>query len=203
MQLQQPFAAFSDGLDGDVLAVISGAPDRPFAIATVQRLVPGGRSRNGVVKVLDRLAEQGIILLEDAGGLRTYRLNTEHLLAPAALEVSRVRARFLDRLRSAVEPMSVRFAALFGSAARGEMRPDSDLDLFFAVDAASRVSVEESLFDLTAAVHRWTGNQVNPVVYDAESVRSGDPLLASIDREGIPLTAERRWLASRLRESSR
>lgn len=202
MQLQSPFAAMSDGLDGDVLLVLSGAPDRPFAVSAVQRLVPGERSRNGVAKVLNRLAEQGIVLFNDLAGVHTYTLNRDHLLADAVLDVARARGRLLERLRSASDSMPVRYAALFGSAARGTMRPDSDIDLFFVVDGPARIEAEDHIFDLTTSVHRWTGNEVNPILYDVADVRSDDPLVASVDADGIPLTKDRWWLRAHLRKDA-
>jgi predicted nucleotidyltransferase len=203
VQLQSPFAALSSGLDGDVLMVLSSLSDRPFTVSAIQRLVPGGRSRNGVKKVLDRLTEQGIVVFDDIGGVSTYALNRDHLLASAVLEVAGARTRFLDRVRGEIASMPVRYAALFGSAARGAMRPDSDIDLFFAVDAVSRTDAEDRIYDLTLAVHRWTGNQVNPIVYDVSGVSPDDPLIGSIASEGIPLVEDRRWLQAHLRKAAR
>lgn len=201
MQLQNPFTALSPTVDADVLAELASVPPgRPHPLpAIVERTK---RSRTGVLTVLERLVQQGVVLFDDIGGVKTYQLNREHLLAEHIVAISESRARFLARLRDACELIPVRYAALFGSAARGTMRPDSDIDLFFVVDAAERERADDRIFDLTGAVHRWTGNEVNPVVYDATAISSDDPLIAAIDAEGIPLTNGRRWLRNQLREAA-
>ena len=66
---------------GDSPMVLSSLSDRPITVSAIQRLVPGGPSRNGVKKVLDRLTEQGIVVFDDIGGVSTYALNRDHLLA--------------------------------------------------------------------------------------------------------------------------
>jgi len=55
MQTQQPLAAITPTLDGDVLVVLARA-DAPFTAGVIQKLL-GGRSYAGIRKVLDRLVE--------------------------------------------------------------------------------------------------------------------------------------------------
>ena len=52
----------------------------------------------------------------------------------------------LARLRENEGPLrerGIRHAALFGSCARGEERPDSDIDIMIEVDPAARIGVYE------------------------------------------------------------
>jgi predicted nucleotidyltransferase len=52
----------------------------------------------------------------------------------------------IARLRKnepALRGRGVRHAALFGSSARGEQRPDSDVDIMIEVDPAARIGIYE------------------------------------------------------------
>ncbi|HEY5211087.1 MAG TPA: nucleotidyltransferase family protein [Stellaceae bacterium] len=56
------------------------------------------------------------------------------------------RIEILDRLReheSELHRRGVKRVALFGSVARGEARPDSDIDLMVDIDPAARIGVFE------------------------------------------------------------
>jgi len=56
------------------------------------------------------------------------------------------RRDIIARLRENEAPLrqrGVRHAALFGSCARGEQRPDSDVDIMIEVDPAARIGVYE------------------------------------------------------------
>ena len=61
--------------------------------------------------------------------------------------ISRVdRQDIIARLRkseAALRDRGVRHAALFGSRARGEERPDSDVDIMIEVDPAARIGIYE------------------------------------------------------------
>ena len=56
------------------------------------------------------------------------------------------RREIIARLRendAALRKRGVRHAALFGSCARGEERPDSDVDIMIEVDPSARIGVYE------------------------------------------------------------
>jgi len=202
MQIQSPFAVLAPTVDGAVLSVLAHTPRGwPCTLSFIVERV--GRSRSGVLLVLERLVEQGIVLFDDITGVKTFQLNHDHLLAPQVIAISNARTVFIDRLRTACDTMPLRYAALFGSAARGEMRPDSDIDLLFIADSKDRDTVEDRVHDLAMAARMWTGNAVNPIYFSTEDITASDELLHTIAEEGIPLTEDSRWLRTHLRELRR
>lgn len=194
MQLTRPFEVVTPTVDGDVLQVLAGA-DARFTVGELHRLV-GDHSYNGVKKASLRLVRQGIVTAELSGTVNTYSLNRHHLAAPAVLALASLRVLFLDRLQAAlaewVHPPV--FAALFGSASRGDMRPDSDIDLFL-VRPGSVEDTSESLEDWRRDTDRiqrdataWTGNDTRVLEMSLTEVRAGlatgDALLTEIRAEG-------------------
>lgn len=199
MQLQSPLSTITSSVDGELLGVLARTPGRQFALSEISALVPG-RSYAGLRNSAERLVEQGIVLGARYGNTKVFSLNTEHLAAPAIISLEAANAIFLERLATACAAMPVVFAAVFGSAARGEMRPDSDIDLFFvARSPADADEVDDAVFDLAGDVRAWTGNEANPVVFAAADVRPGVPLFASVAEEGIVVAGDRSWLTARLR----
>ena len=79
VQLNKPLGTVTPTLDGDVLAVLASA-DATFTISQVHRILTTV-SAEGIRKVLNRLAIQGVVLHDQVGRTNTYRLNTEHLAA--------------------------------------------------------------------------------------------------------------------------
>lgn len=90
MQFDRPFLALTPTVDGDVLQVLSGA-EASFTPGEVQRLL-GRHSIAGVRLTLKRLTEQGIVLAAPAGRAVMYRLNRDHVLASAIIEMSQAKA---------------------------------------------------------------------------------------------------------------
>ncbi|WP_159440528.1 nucleotidyltransferase domain-containing protein [Tersicoccus phoenicis] len=72
------------------------------------------------------------MLVQPAGRASLYRLNREHLAAPAIIELARLGDTLRERIAERIEGWAEQpvYAALFGSGARGEMTAASDLDLF-------------------------------------------------------------------------
>jgi len=203
MQLDRPFFAIAASADGDVLRVLAQA-DSAFAISTLRGLMPP-RSIQGVRNSLERLAEQGIVLVDETARTRTYRLNRSHLLAEAIMTIADSRARFFDALRTRlVAQDSLVYAAVYGSAARGDMRPDSDIDLLLVCeDDADRAALDDFVAGLEKDIRAWTGNAASPLVVAAAAVHDGEPVFASVRDEGVVVGGEPDWLSVRLRADGR
>lgn len=198
MQIQHPLAVITPTLDGDVLAVLAGA-GAPFTVGSIQRVI-GGRSYAGIRKVLDRLTRQGTVLAQPVGSTISYRLNREHLAAQHIVALANLRTTLMDRTRAYVEawPTPPVWAALFGSAARGEMRPESDIDLFLVDPAVGPQRWEGLVDELASEVSRWTGNDARVLSMTEADVRagavSGDPILQSLLDEALTISGEPTWL---------
>lgn len=199
MELQRPLSVVTPTLDGDVLCVLARA-DAAFTGRQVARLLPD-RSQKGVHNVLRRLSEQGIVRMAVAGPAHLYSLNRDHLAAPHIVGLCELKDQLRQRVAELVRSWSVPAEAviLFGSAARGEMGPASDIDLFVVRPA----SVDEDVWleqtaELAARVSAWTGNDARPVEMTPEEVRDGldegDGLLRDIRDEGQVLFGDPRYL---------
>lgn len=194
MRLTRPFEVVTSTVDGDVLQVLAGA-ESSFTVAQVHEMV-GARSYNGVKKALLRLVRQGIVTAELSGTVNTYRLNRDHLAAAAVLELANLRSLFLERLRAELAgwPHSPIFAAMFGSAGRGDMRPDSDIDLFLVgpdqldKTRGAREEWDRDTDRLQRDATAWTGNDTRVLEMSNAEVRarvaSADPVLTAIRTEG-------------------
>jgi len=198
MQTQHPLAVVTPTLDGDVLAVLAAA-DAPFTVGSVQKLL-GGRSHEGIRKVLTRLSIQGTVTSQQVGSVMSYRLNREHLAAQHIIALTNLRTTLMGRVRTHVEgwPTPPVWAALFGSAARGQMRPESDIDLFL-VDPAVDAERWEALVDqLAREATKWTGNDTRVLSMTETEVgiaaMTRDPILQSLLDDALTISGEPTWL---------
>ncbi len=210
MQLNRPFATVTPTLDGDVLAVLATS-DVTFTIPQIQRILTTG-SGEGIRKVLTRLADQGVVLHGRVGRTNTYRLNTEHLAAEPILSLSRLAAEFLERLGSHLAGWEgLEYAAVFGSAATGQMTLGSDIDLFLVrtcyPDLDGRDENPEvwdqRVAELARSVTAWTGNDGRIIEYTEDELRAaataGEPLLSDVVQQGLTVVGTRSWLTKQLR----
>lgn len=199
VQLQLPFRTITPTLDGDVLRVL-GRADAWFSAARIRSLADSG-STEGIRRVLRRLEDQGVVETQAAGKAFLYRLNREHLAAPAIVELAELDRTFRDRVRRSLEGFhdAPLYAFLFGSAARGAMRADSDIDLMLIRDRPATPRWEDDLEALRRDVHRWTGNDPRVIEYHRDEIMGAsaeEPVLRSVAAEGIALAGS----ASRFRK---
>ncbi len=130
MNVGRPHTAVCPTLDSEVLNVLVGTT-RPLTGREIARLA-GRPSHSGVLDVLHRLAEHGLVERQEAGRALLFTLNREHLAASAVELLANMRHELFSRLRRAIENWEVApsHVSLFGSAARGEGDTQSDIDLF-------------------------------------------------------------------------
>lgn len=209
MQLNKPFATVTPTLDGDVLAVLAGA-DVTFTISQVRRILTTA-SGEGIRKVLNRLTAQGVVLHDEVGRTHTYRLNTEHLAAEPIMALSQLNSTFLGRLEQHLAgwgPM-LRYAAVFGSAATGRMRLDSDIDVLLVrtADSGEDYTWDQQVTELGRLVAAWTGNDGRIVEYaEGEfqaAAAAGEPLLRDVAKHGLTVAGTRAWINAQLRPAKK
>ena len=197
MLLDRPMLTISPTIDGDVLSVLARA-DAAFTAPKVQRLLER-HSVPGVRKVLNRLVEQGIVNADQAGRTLTYRLNREHLAAAPIIELAHMDDALIERIRTAVAtwdraPLLV---MLFGSAATGGMRVDSDIDVFVVGNEPNDASNHwrEQISELELDITKWTGNDARVLAYTVDDLRhTNDVVVDDIAREGILIAGDRALL---------
>ena len=197
MRLQNPFAALAPvGLDSQVLTVLSRSRDHLTA-DQIHRVLPEHGSLSGVRKSLDRLLRQGIVSERAAGHTSGYALNQDHLLINAVLMVADAKSALTTRIRETVQQQfsfEPTLVVMFGSAARGDMSDDSDIDVLFVIpDGVPEEQAEDQLSDLAHSVLTWTGNTVDLLSYREEEVIFA-PIFDSVMREGIEILGDMAWL---------
>jgi len=204
MRLDRPMLTVTPTIDGGVLSVLARA-EAAFTAPKVQRLLDR-HSVPGVRKVLNRLVEQGIVNADQAGRTLTYRLNRDHLAAAPIIELAHLDDALIERIRAAVAtwdraPLLV---MLFGSAATGRMRVDSDIDVFVVANEP-RDAVDlwrAQLSDLELDITKWTGNDARVLAYTVEDLmHTNDVVVDDIARDGLLIAGDRTLLRSSNRQA--
>jgi len=208
MDFQRPIKVVTPTLDGDVLAVLAGAEEE-FTGRGIQRLLGRG-SEPGIRKAADRLVDQGVVLRRRAGRANLYSLNRDHLAAPYVEGLASLRAELVARLRQAIAEWDApaRWVLLFGSVARGEAGPASDLDLLVIRDRGVEEDTpawREQLASLEDDAGAWTGNEARVLEYGEGDLVDGSvaAVVEEALRDGIDLHGSRRELRAALREIGR
>ena len=199
MQLSRPISSVSPGLHGGVLAVLART-DKPLTGRTVAALVRPAASLSGVQKVLDDLARQGIVRAEPAGRAKLYTLNREHLAYPAIHALVHLWEELITRIAAEASTWEVPAVAvwLFGSAARGEGGPNSDVDLLVirseSVDDTEPTWLRQ-VETLSEQVTAWSGNDCQVLELSSaeleDFMKRDERLVAELRRDAIPLVGAR------------
>jgi hypothetical protein len=207
MQLQSPFAVVTPTLDGEILAVLARV-EASLTVGQVQSLLPH-RSDEGIRKVLTRLSAQGIVTSQRVGSVVGHQLNRRHLAAPQVVAIARLRDTLIESMQESLKawPTPPKWTALFGSAARGEMRVDSDIDLFM-VDPGVDADLWETWTSAFAAdVSAWTGNDLRILSLSEDEVVLGaakrDPIVESLLADALVVSGPVDWLRRTVREARR
>lgn len=99
----------------------------------------------------------------------------------------RVALEFKRRLDEITTVLDVR---IFGSRARGDAAPDSDLDVFIEVESLTP-ELRRRIDEIAWEVGFELDYVISPIVVTREQLQHGpmgaSPLILNIEREGVPL----------------
>lgn len=198
MNLSRPLEVVSPAVDGDVLAVLAGG-DRQLTGRAIHERVPA--SLRTVQLALARLVRQGVVVRETLGNAHLYRLNEEHLATRWIVGLASLRLQLIEALRTRIAQWTFppAAAALFGSVARGDAGPESDLD--FLLVRPSEIEADDDVWRrqcvaLEEAATAWTGNDARIVEYSEAELRGRvpEPMIREAALEGIDLYGSLRSL---------
>jgi predicted nucleotidyltransferase len=191
MDLSSPARTVIPTLDAEVLMALVGIT-MPVTGRQIARLLEA-KSHRGVSLVLERLRQQGIVDVVEAGSSNLYSLNRDHVAASAVEALMDLRGKLFQRIRDAISnwevaPISV---AVFGSAARGDGGISSDIDLLI-IRPESKFAEEpvwdQQLSDLSFWVHRWSGNRASLIQATpseiAGMIERGEAIAESLRNDG-------------------
>lgn len=189
MDFREPHLVVGSTLDAALLMVLARAETQFTGRELAHRI--GRESHGGVLLALRRLTKQGIVLQGEAGRAKLYRLNRDHVAAPWIQGLTGLRQQLMDRIRNQISSWTIqpRAAAVFGSVARGEAGPESDLDLFLLRPSLTDMEVwDEQVGALTDAITRWSGNICRELEFDENDLGLDvdlEPVIRDILDQGI------------------
>lgn len=200
MDLANPMQSVIPSAHGAVLAVLART-DLPLSGHRIAQLTKPRFSQTRVNDVLRHLTESGVVLRERRPPSNLYRLNRDHVAAEGILQLARMSATLVARIRAELENWSLppQAAWLFGSAARGEGTEQSDIDIFLVLPASDLDSAAVDIWErqtevLTEKIMAWSGNRCDVIEMEAAELSSAverDDLLVRDLREQAVLLAGR------------
>jgi Nucleotidyltransferase domain len=195
MDVAHPYKAVCPTLDGDVLMALAGSKmgmtGRQVAALT------GRSSHSGVLNVLNRLTEQGVVDRVELTRAYLFSLNRDHLAYPAVIALLGLRITFIGGVQETIKTWKLPpiHGSLFGSFARGDGDAHSDIDLFLVRPAAASEEDDiwrEQLDELALTITRSTGNRASiHEVSESELPRlrtDPPPIVAQLRSDAIHLS---------------
>ena len=152
---------------GRVLSLLYGAPDETLFVRQIARQVE--TSVGTVQRELALLAGAGLIKRSAVGSHVFYQASQEHPEFPELRALLAKTTGVLQMLKAALAPLSSRIslAFVYGSAARGEEKAASDIDLM----VIGAITLDEVL-DVVNPVEKQLRRPVNPTIYSLKDVRA-------------------------------
>lgn len=172
MDWTTPLRSLAPTLDATVLEVLAGT-ERGLGAGQIAR--SGGRgTRQGIALAIDRLVTQGLVIAWPTNRGHMYTLNRDHVLADAVLQATGARDILLERLRASfgnLTPVPLH-ASVFGSFARHEAGPTSDIDVLVVTPqgAPHDDAWYDQLHQLGQRVQAWSGNRLEYLTFTHEEL---------------------------------
>lgn len=170
----------------------------PLSAREIGRLT--GTAKRSVDLALRDLVQLGVVARLGSGAFAPYVADRENalvkdVLVPLFDRERRASQRLREALRKILEKAAMPFlwAGIFGSMARGDDGPASDLDLVVIVDGEEdRSRIQDRLTEHAERFAKTFGRTLSPMVLSQERfgrmLHDGDPLAKAIVADGRRIT---------------
>ena len=184
----EPFGGIIPGARGAVLAVLLRTGEQ-LTGRQIHSLVSDNYSLWSVQEALKALTQLGLVETRTIGRAGVHTINEDHSsVAPLHALLDPVAA--LQAAVREVVDSDVQAVLLFGSIARGEATPDSDIDL-----AVISSPTWNKRVDLQNTINTRLGNACDVVVFTEAEFRqlatAGEPVVSDILRDGVALVGSK------------
>ena len=140
-------------------------PGARYHVRELSRLT--GLSSASLQHELKRMTQLGALRREDENGRAYYRADEPHPVWYAWFLLLRASARPADVLREALaDAPDLEGAFIFGSSARGDARPESDIDVFLIGSREARAKAGRRMVEAELLV----GREVDLIGYDTDQL---------------------------------
>lgn len=193
MDVGSPISSVIPTLDGPILQVLAKTT-RPLTGREVHQLAAVG-SESGIRLALTRLAHHGLVHATPAGKATLYTVNRDHIAWHGIDLLTKIRQHLLSRIADTIGSWEVPpvTAAMFGSSARGDGNPDSDIDILLIAppETSADIRWSEQVDTLRDQITGWTGNtcqiyEITEGEYD-DHIAADEPLINEWRRDAIVL----------------
>lgn len=177
------------------LAVLRALMDTQEGMSGRALARQAGINHQTCAQTVRRLEALGVVQRQGSGKTQLIRMNFEHVLIErGVLPLLRKEREIGETMRDSIADRfkdRVISATVFGSAARGETEPGSDIDLLLIAQPGEDDEVSELAGEFAARFIRRFGIRLSYLVLPVDEARKRgrrrDPLLRSIRREGVDL----------------
>lgn len=151
-----------------------------------------GIAAPNILKLLKELEAENILISKKIGNSISYSLNRANVLVKKiiwpAFNYENNLTNELGSYLAANLKLPLISIILFGSRARGEEKPRSDIDLAFIVKAGDEVRCEKEIINLNPAVSASFGSSIAPIIYStakfSAKAKSRERLVKNIIKQG-------------------
>lgn len=149
-----------------VLGLLLLNPEQSYHVREIARIT--NTAAGTLHKELARLAEAGLLVRNKMGNQVRYSANRDCPVFEELASILRKTSGLVDVLAEALSPVKnlVSLAFVFGSLARGEQQPGSDVDVML-VGSLGFADAVQLLHPVQASLQR----EINPVVYSLDEFR--------------------------------
>ncbi len=167
--------------EGLLLGLFFSNPNREFYIQEIGRLL--GKSPGSFQRALYRLDEHGVLTSRYSANARFFRANRGHFLFEEIRNIVFKTVGIAGSLRETLAGIpGIDLAFLYGSFARAQERPDSDIDLMI-IGAPDEDILLERLEPLESSLGREINYQVRTSLEMVKASPESEPFLLRVLEE--------------------